>query len=157
MYDKCGNARERVSAVSLNGPLHFNEASTWEKISMQDIASWPRSVIAWLDNQGKGAWICVMVLGFIFFWPIGLGILFFLLWSNRMGKKKSPLGKMSAKLGLKSTKNTAFESYKHETISRLKQEQKEFESFLDRLRHSKDKAEFDQFMAERERDTNSAA
>ncbi len=33
-------------------------------------------------------------------------------------------------------------------------EQKEFRDYLERLRHAKDKAEFDQFMAERERRRN---
>ena len=33
-------------------------------------------------------------------------------------------------------------------LRRLEEEQAEFKTFLDRLRHAKDKAEFDQFMAE---------
>jgi hypothetical protein len=36
-----------------------------------------------------------------------------------------------------------------ETLRRLEEEQKEFRDFLERLRHAKDKAEFDQFMADR--------
>ena len=36
-------------------------------------------------------------------------------------------------------------------MRRLEDEQREFKEFLDRLRHAKDKAEFDQFMAERGR------
>ena len=43
----------------------------------------------------------------------------------------------------------AFEEYRAETLRRLDQEQKEFQDFLDRLRRAKDKAEFEQFMAER--------
>jgi hypothetical protein len=34
-------------------------------------------------------------------------------------------------------------------LRRLEEEQQEFAAFLDRLRFAKDKAEFDQFMAER--------
>ena len=34
-------------------------------------------------------------------------------------------------------------------MKRLEDEQIEFESFLERLRHAKDKAEFDQFMDDR--------
>ena len=37
--------------------------------------SWFARSEAWLDDRGKGAWIAVMVLGFILFWPIGLAIL----------------------------------------------------------------------------------
>ena len=36
-----------------------------------------------------------------------------------------------------------------ETLRRLEEEQREFREFLERLRMAKDKAEFDQFMAER--------
>ena len=39
---------------------------------------------AWLDSKGKGAWIAAMVLGFVFFWPIGLALLFYMIWSKRM-------------------------------------------------------------------------
>ena len=45
--------------------------------------------------------------------------------------------------------NRAFDEYRAETLRRLEDEQREFMEFLDRLRHAKDKAEFDQFMAER--------
>lgn len=45
--------------------------------------------------------------------------------------------------------NRAFDEYRTETLRRLEDEQREFMGFLERLRHAKDKAEFDQFMAER--------
>ena len=48
-----------------------------------------------------------------------------------------------------SSGNRAFDEYREETLRRLEDEQREFMDFLDRLRHAKDKAEFDQFMAER--------
>src|SRR3954452_4991556 len=38
-----------------------------------------------LDELGKPAWIALMVLSFIVFWPLGLAILAFLIWSGRMG------------------------------------------------------------------------
>jgi hypothetical protein len=44
---------------------------------------------------------------------------------------------------------SAFEEYRAETLRRLDQEQKDFQEFLGHLRMAKDKAEFDQFMAER--------
>ncbi|MGL5736252.1 MAG: DUF2852 domain-containing protein, partial [Beijerinckiaceae bacterium] len=37
-----------------------------------------------LDDYGKGAWVAVMVLGFVLFWPVGLAILGYLIWSGRM-------------------------------------------------------------------------
>ena len=48
-----------------------------------------------------------------------------------------------------SSGNRAFDEYRIETLRRLEDEQREFRDFLDRLRLAKDKAEFDQFMAER--------
>ena len=48
-----------------------------------------------------------------------------------------------------SSGNRAFDEYRAETLRRLEDEQREFLEFLERLRHAKDKAEFDQFMAER--------
>ena len=45
--------------------------------------------------------------------------------------------------------NAAFDEYREETLKRLEQERAEFAEFLERLRLAKDKAEFDEFMAER--------
>ncbi|MCA3599239.1 MAG: DUF2852 domain-containing protein, partial [Methylobacterium sp.] len=47
------------------------------------------------------------------------------------------------------TGNRAFDEYRTETIRRLEDEAREFKDFLERLRHAKDKAEFDQFMQDR--------
>ena len=53
-----------------------------------------------------------------------------------------------------SSGNRAFDEYREETLRRLEDEQREFLAFLDRLRHAKDKAEFDQFMADRSRQSD---
>jgi hypothetical protein len=50
---------------------------------------------------------------------------------------------------LRSTGNAAFDAYREETLRRLEEEAEEFQTFLERLRKARDKAEFDQFMAER--------
>ena len=47
-----------------------------------------------------------------------------------------------------SSGNRAFDEYRMETLRRLEEEQTEFRDFLDRLRHAKDKEEFDSFMAQ---------
>jgi hypothetical protein len=112
-----------------------------------------------LDEIGKPAWIALMVLGFVLFWPIGLAILFFLLWSGRMGCWKHARGwhergqdRMSRWYGAPpSSGNRAFDAYRAETLRRLEEEQREFSEFLERLRFAKDKAEFDEFLAERRR------
>jgi len=111
---------------------------------------------AWLDSKGKGAWIAAMVLGFIFFWPVGLALLAYMIWSKQMfrtgcsSRRKTSWAHHAAST-MKSSGNTAFDAYKADTLARLEQEQKDFEDFLIRLREAKDKAEFDQFMADRTR------
>lgn len=99
----------------------------------------------WLDARGKGAWIAAMVIGFVFFWPVGLAFLTYMIWSKRMfHTKTTPPQFVAASSG-----NAAFDAYKVDTLRRLEQEQVNFESFLARLRAAKDKAEFDQFMDDR--------
>ena len=105
---------------------------------------------AWLDERGKGAWIAAMVLGFIFFWPVGLALLFYMIWSNRMFNSKSCARRgRGVRTAMKSSGNRAFDAYKEDTLRRLQEEQENFEAFLERLRAAKDKAEFDEFMDER--------
>ncbi|WP_377506250.1 DUF2852 domain-containing protein [Octadecabacter sp. R77987] len=107
---------------------------------------------AWLDERGKGAWIAAMVLGFIVFWPVGLALLAYMIWSKRMFSGKCATRRHAhshLRTTMKSSGNTAFDAYKTETLRRLEEEQQNFESFLERLRDAKDKAEFDQFMEDR--------
>jgi len=119
-----------------------------------------------LDDIGKPAWIGLMVLGFIVFWPMGLAILAFLLWSGRMGcgwhgDRDRWQQRMAAKWdngmerwsrgarGCASSGNRAFDEYREETLRRLEDESREFREFLERLRMAKDRSEFDQFMGDR--------
>ena len=114
--------------------------------------NWLRRTETWLDEKGKGAWIAAMVLGFIFFWPIGLALLAYMIWSKRMfGKSCSRSSKAFMPTQMRTTGNSAFDAYKAETLRRLEDEQTNFEAFLERLREAKDKSEFDQFMDEREK------
>jgi hypothetical protein len=118
---------------------------------MSTVATWPSQAEAWLDDRGKGAWIAAMVVGFILFWPIGLALLAYMIWSKRMfnGCSNAQHRRRTQPCrahGFRSSGNTAFDSYKAETLRRLEEEQKAFEEFLERLREAKDKAEFDQFM-----------
>ncbi|MGI9476735.1 MAG: DUF2852 domain-containing protein [Hyphomicrobiaceae bacterium] len=123
-------------------------------------------VVARLDDWGTPAWIGVMVLGFVIFWPIGLAILAYMIWSGRMGCRASSrasawqqrvAGKWERKMerwGMQAkayqpTGNHAFDEYREETLKRLEEEAEEFQTFLDRLRMAKDKSEFEQFMTER--------
>jgi hypothetical protein len=113
-----------------------------------------------LDELGKPAWIALMVLGFFIWWPLGLAILAYIIWSGRMscwrsgGMSRWHAGAPRPGAGTwwqptQSSGNRAFDEYREETLRRLEEEQREFREFLDRLRFAKDKTEFDQFMAER--------
>jgi Protein of unknown function (DUF2852) len=129
---------------------------------------------AFMDDIGRPAWIGLMVVGFIIFWPVGLVLLGYLIGSGRMGcwgrrrwyegGDRMPHGMERMRQGMermqataerwcgpraRSTGNRAFDEYRTETLRRLEEEQRAFVEFLNRLRHAKDKAEFDQFMAER--------
>jgi len=113
-------------------------------------------LVATLDDYGKPAWIAAMILGFIVWWPVGLGVLAYLIWSGRMGccgNKKDWRQYFTDEAkrfgGGPGTGNHAFDDYREATLKRLEDEANEFQGFLKRLRHAKDKAEFDQFMAER--------
>lgn len=101
---------------------------------------------SWLDARGKGAWIAAMVLGFILFWPVGLALLFYMIWSKRMSSPKSC---SSRRHSSRSSGNSAFDAYRDDTIRRLEEEQDAFHAFMERLRNARDKAEFDQFMNDR--------
>jgi len=121
---------------------------------MSTVAAWPSQAETWLDERGKAAWIAAMIIGFIFFWPVGLALLAYMIWSKRMFSgncaKRNKMNRPRHYHGaFKTSGNLAFDSYKADTLRRLEEEQGNFENFLQRLRESKDKAEFDQFMDER--------
>ena len=111
-----------------------------------------RSAEAWLDARGRGAWIAAMIAGFILIWPVGLALLAYMIWSQRMFSRDRTNIRPCRSFGggvMQSSGNRAFDAYKVETLRRLQEEQDNFADFLGRLRDAKDKAEFDQFMADR--------
>src|SRR5271165_7581914 len=131
--------------------------------------------------------ILLTVLGFLWWWPLGLLLLGLFLWRGRFGcwghsiyagdgpmldwehrgdRWERKLARMQEKIekvrgrmdrvrsrggwfGPTASGNRAFDEYRSETLKRLEEEQREFKDFLARLRFAKDRAEFDQFMAER--------
>ncbi len=125
--------------------------------TMPSRPSWFARSEAWLDDKGKGAWIAAMVLGFIFFWPVGLALLAYMIWSKRMFNGSCARRAHHSRHAFKSSGNTAFDAYKSETLRRLEEEQEAFEAFLQRLRDAKDKSEFDEFMKDREHRARSDA
>jgi hypothetical protein len=117
-------------------------------------------IVVKLDELGKPAWIALMILGFLIWWPLGLATLAFIIGSGRMSSSGSMMRWYGAADPMRpagtwwqpsprQSGNRAFDEYRQETLRRLEEEQREFQEFLARLRMAKDKAEFDQFMAER--------
>jgi hypothetical protein len=132
-------------------------------------------ITAQLDAFGKPAWIALIVLGFMVWWPVGLSVLAFTIgsgrmgcghqghWQNKMDRMQRKMDWMRSRVSggpwnatwnapwnyAPSSGNRAFDEYRTETLRRLEDEQREFREFLDRLRVAKDKTEFDAFMAER--------
>lgn len=116
--------------------------------------------------------IALIILGFMIWWPVGLAILFFTLgsrkmacwshndmdrWQNKMERMQYKMDRMRSHMerrgfgfgfGPPTSGNRAFDEYRTETLRRLEDEQKEFKDFLNRLRHAKDKEEFDAFMSQ---------
>ncbi len=113
--------------------------------------------------------IILVIAAFAIWWPLGLAALALTFWRTKMGcwnhhgrhgrfadKMERMQWKMERMRGVMegrgfygpSSGNRAFDDYRMETLRRLEEEQKEFREFLDRLRHAKDKEEFDAFMAQ---------
>lgn len=118
---------------------------------MSTLTAWPMQAETWLDDRGRPAWIAAMVLGFIIFWPVGLALLAYMIWSKRMFNRSDFCKSRRASPHHGWSGNTAFDAYKADTLKRLEDEQAAFEAFLHRLRAAKDKSEFDAFMEDRAR------
>jgi uncharacterized protein DUF2852 len=121
--------------------------------------------VAWLEEVPRPVWIGLAILGFIMWGPLGLAIVAILgclIWSANMGccgfgtgpwsmpwQSHSPAQPWGRADVAPPSGNQAFEAYRAETLRRLEEDHRAFQDFLVRLRAAKDKAEFDQFMAER--------
>ncbi|PWL19519.1 hypothetical protein DKP76_02960 [Falsochrobactrum shanghaiense] len=116
------------------------------------------------------ATIALMVLGFILFWPLGLAMLAYIIWGDRLeGFKRNVNEKTDSVFGsfrgccknesfsfTGNTGNAAFDDWRREELERLAEERRkleearaEFETYAAELRRARDKEEFDRFMAER--------
>jgi hypothetical protein len=169
-----------------NSRWHHRPRGPWGFCGWRQ-ASWtdPNGAEAWRAQSAGPGWhahpfagpyffpkpllIAAMVLGFIWWWPIGLVCLAVMIshrhmcghrrwaawhgaehgpgpgWKTWFGDR--PQGGPSS--GGSSSGNHAFDEYRAETLRRLEDEQKDFTAFLERLRFAKDKSEFDQFMNDR--------
>ena len=123
-------------------------------------------MLAKLDEFGAVAWLAVAAAVSLIAWPLGLATFAYLAGSGRLyswrdgrgsrpgrwfnaGGSASGLGGDGRRFRSPPSGNQAFDAYRADAISRLEEEQREFQAFLERLRQARDKAEFDAFMADR--------
>jgi hypothetical protein len=126
------------------------------------------------------ATIALMVLGFVVFWPLGLAMLAYIIFGDRLRGFKRDINEAtdgmfaSCRRGPRgrhrphfTTDNVVFDDWRKAELDRLEQERRrldemraEFDSYVRELRRAKDQDEFDRFMRERnsvKRDDNGPA
>ncbi len=118
------------------------------------------------------ATIALMVVGFMVFWPLGLAMLAYILWGDRLegfrgdwkrtGENFFGSCRKGATMNLR-TGNVAFDEWRTAELDRIEEERRklnemrdEFDSYLTELRRAKDQEEFDRFMADRARATSAS-
>lgn len=123
--------------------------------------------------------IALMVLGFVVFWPLGLAMLAYIIWGDRIPEFRRNASGMRDDFrrsfggcGWKARRdyargqdsgNSAFDDYRAAELRRLDEERRrldeeraEFESFVQNLRRARDQEEFDRFKTERDRSRGEA-
>ena len=117
------------------------------------------------------ATIALMVLGFVVFWPLGLAMLAYIIFGDRLKSFKKDandtMDGMFASCRSKfrggrhaafrsATGNVAFDDWRDAELARLDEERRkldemreEFDAYSRELRRAKDQEEFDRFMRER--------
>lgn len=114
------------------------------------------------------ATIALMVLGFIVFWPLGLAMLAYILWGDRLDGFKSDVNratdgmfkscKRASHRAAPRTGNVAFDDWRESELERLAEERRkldemreQFDDYVRELRRAKDQEEFDRFMKARDK------
>ncbi|MDQ6435677.1 DUF2852 domain-containing protein [Mesorhizobium sp. LHD-90] len=122
------------------------------------------------------ATIALMVIGFMVFWPLGLAMLAYIIWGDRLEGFKRDANRATDGIfagcrrgadkahrwghGSSRTGNVAFDDWREKELERLAEERRkldetltEFDEYMRELRRAKDQDEFDRFMANRSRST----
>jgi hypothetical protein len=117
------------------------------------------------------ATIALMVIGFMVFWPLGLAMLAYIIWGDRLDGFKRDVNRATDGIfagcrgrhrhrGYARTGNVAFDDWREKELERLAEERKkldemlaEFDDYARELRRAKDQEEFDRFMANRSKST----
>lgn len=124
---------------------------------------------AWIRPDWTPATIALMVLGFVVFWPLGLAMLAYILFGDRLREFKSDANqradgffrscRRSSRRAYRSgfsTGNVAFDDWRTAELDRIEEQRRkldemreEFDTYLRELRRAKDQEEFDRFMRDR--------
>ncbi|RWA72069.1 DUF2852 domain-containing protein [Mesorhizobium sp.] len=122
------------------------------------------------------ATIALMVIGFMVFWPLGLAMLAYIIWGDRLEGFKRDVNRATDGVfagcrrgsekaarwghGSSRTGNVAFDDWREKELERLAEERRkldemltEFDEYARELRRAKDQEEFDRFMAQRNKPT----
>ncbi|MCX5495098.1 DUF2852 domain-containing protein [Kaistia dalseonensis] len=119
--------------------------------------------------------IALMVLGFVVFWPLGLAMLAYIIWGDRLPEFRRNAegvrddfkrsfrgcgwgGSRDQRWNAYQSGNSAFDDYRAAELKRIEEERRrldeeraEFETFVQNLRRARDQEEFDRFKADRRR------
>lgn len=115
--------------------------------------------------------IAMMIIGFMIKWPLGLAVLAYIIWGDRLEMFKDDLNRATDKVAdtFKSATskretytarsgNAAFDEWREVELARLDEERKkldetmaEFDRYQSDLRRARDKDEFDEFLKSRKR------
>ena len=115
------------------------------------------------------ATIGLMVVGFMIYWPLGLAMIAYILWGERLETLRHDVNRSTDRIfgGLRRqgsavpfagprTGNVAFDEWREKELGRLNEERRrlmeasaEFETYARELRRAKDAEEFERFMASR--------
>lgn len=125
------------------------------------------------NRRRRGSWfrpawtppmIALMVGGFIVAWPVGLALMAYIIWGDRMDDIKHEFRRGWSRfrrdmdMGGRTvdTGNVAFDEFREAELKRLEEERRkldgmvdEFDAYLRNLRRAKDQEEFDAFMKAR--------
>jgi hypothetical protein len=113
------------------------------------------------------ATIALMVIGFMVFWPLGLAMLAYIIWGDRLEGFKRDVNRATDGVfagcrrgahrhrASPRTGNVAFDDWREKDLERLAEERRkldetltEFDDYMRELRRAKDQEEFDRFMRE---------
>ncbi|MEP9397688.1 DUF2852 domain-containing protein [Mesorhizobium sp. KR2-14] len=120
------------------------------------------------------ATIALMVIGFMVFWPLGLAMLAYIIWGDRLDGFKRDVNRATDGIfagcrkasyrAHSGTGNVAFDDWREKELERLAEERRkldetltEFDDYMRELRRAKDQEEFDRFMANRNRSKPTAS